>query len=179
MPEGRTGLGAGVDSAAEPSTGPVPNYGALASGEDTNRGKRLSDLVAAARARLSRPEPRAPARVRIGHLTYTVTVSTSDTSDLAQDVTQEGAECVGASDVTTQTIHLIEGLGPEFEAETLLHEVLHRCLRVSGCDPDDDAKAGVTDVEERTIKAITGPLLGALRTNRSLAAYLLGEETAS
>jgi hypothetical protein len=55
----------------------------------------------------------------------------------------------------------------------LLHEVLHSYVRVTGCNPDQDAKAGVQDIEERAIEAMTGPLLAALRNNRPLVAYLL------
>ncbi|MFD6094760.1 hypothetical protein ACFVWN_01015 [Nocardiopsis flavescens] len=116
-----------------------------------------------------KPSPTVPNRVHVGHISYTVTVSNAAIDRVDEE---ENATLAGYSRVSEQAIVLREDNPPDYQAETLLHEVLHQCLRASGYDPDADAKLGATDVEERTICAMTGPLLSTLRANPDLVTYL-------
>ena len=115
--------------------------------------------------------PAMPRRITIGHLTYTVT---RDKAYIDAESVKAGGELAGVSSSTDQKIGIAEGFGPDYEADTVVHEILHQCLRASGYDPDDHA--GKDGVEEQTIKAMTGPLLSTLRRNPKLVAYLLGGE---
>lgn len=116
---------------------------------------------------MSAPLPR---RLRIGHLTYTVA---RDQAAIDRRSVESGGELAGWSYDATQTILLAEGLGPDSERETVLHEVLHQCLASAGVRLDDDAAAGVKDLEERAVRSMAGTLLATLRHNRQLVAYLL------
>lgn len=111
-----------------------------------------------------------PTTLQIGHLRYTVVV---DDNEINRHNTQDRCDYAGFSNASTQRIVLRSDLAPDYEAETVLHELVHQCLRAAGCDPDADGKAGVADVEERTVRALSGPLLGALRANQDLVTYLL------
>jgi hypothetical protein len=121
-----------------------------------------------------------PDRIRIGHLTYTV--SADDAAVREHGVRNQG-NYSGWSSAVRQVIALAtvstnDGnapFGPDYRRETLLHEVIHSCLRAAACDPDEDAKAGVGDVEERAVAAMSGPLLAALRDNPALTDYLLAK----
>jgi hypothetical protein len=161
----------------------VPDYGARSNGDTTVHvgptAAQTDDLVAAfaaqhaaARARVrttTRARPTIPARLRIGHLAYTVTVSDAEVDKTSNE---EKTTLSGFSEHHRQRIVLREDNVPDYQAETLLHEILHQCLRVCGVNPDSDAKAGVADVEERTVSSMSGPLLAALRDNPDLVAYL-------
>lgn len=119
-----------------------------------------------------------PSALRIGHLTYRVV---QDDAVLGEHSVRSRGDFAGWSHSGTQQITLGSRavraggapLGPDYVAETLLHEVLHSCLRVAACDPDADARAGLDDVEERAVSALSGPLLAALRDNPQLIAFLL------
>lgn len=117
-----------------------------------------------------------PVHLRIGHMSYTVTL---DTNEINKHNVNDQCDYAAWSRASEQRILMRDDMPPDYERETLLHEVIHQCLRVSGCDPDADAKAGVTDVEERAIKAMSGPLLGTLRDNPDLVAYLLDQPETS
>jgi hypothetical protein len=119
--------------------------------------------------------PPIPTHLRIGHLLYTITV---DDDVVNAEGVKDNANYAGFSHSVRQLIALRADNPPDYQAETLLHEMLHQCLRVTGVDPDADAKAGVADVEERAIKALAGPLLRTLRDHPGLVAYLVGQEPA-
>ncbi|OLT26528.1 hypothetical protein BJF83_20805 [Nocardiopsis sp. CNR-923] len=112
---------------------------------------------------------RVPDRVRVGHLHLQVLID-QGAIDAASE--ERDGPLSGYSDAEQQRIVLAPGAGPDFEAETLLHELLHMCLRVSGRDPNEDAKAEVDDIEESTVNSMSGPLLAILRDNPDLVAYL-------
>ena len=62
----------------------------------------------------------------------------------------------------------------DYQADTLLHEIEHMCLRVAACDINAEVEEErVSDVEERVIRAMTNVLLDTLRRNPKLVAYLL------
>jgi hypothetical protein len=118
-----------------------------------------------------------PTRLRIGHLTYTVT---EDDAAVAERSVSEHGDYAAYSRQSTQQIVLgtrqgQDNFGADYRAENLLHEVLHSCLRVAACDPDRDAKAGVEDVEERTVSALAGVLLATLRDNPDLPTWLTNQ----
>ena len=114
-----------------------------------------------------------PQRIIIGHLRYQVDV---DQAAIDKANAESKSDYAGFSQASKQIIVLRPENPPDFQAETLLHEVIHQCLRVAGCDPDEDAQAGLKDIEEHTIKAMSGPLLDTLRRNPDLVAYLLDTE---
>lgn len=116
--------------------------------------------------------PTIPGTLLIGHMRYRVDV---DQAVIDRANTEARRSYAGFSNPHTQTIGLRPDNAPDYQAETLLHEILHQCLHAAGCDPDDDAKAGVPDVEERAVRAIAGPLLAVLRRNPGLVAYLTAE----
>lgn len=117
-----------------------------------------------------------PETVTIGHLNYRITF---DDALINEYSVREGGNFAGYSNAAEQVIVLASkshsGMqaGDDYVREVLLHEILHQCLRVTGTNPDWDAKAGVTDVEERTVAAMAGPLLAVLRNNRDLLTYVL------
>lgn len=100
-----------------------------------------------------------PTSLRIGHARYTVT------SDKAGC---KARKAEGRSSGNKLAIILRGDRPHDAEADTLLHEVLHQCLFQSG-------QGGMAD-QEAFVLAVTGPLLGALRDNPELVAYLLTEE---
>lgn len=57
-----------------------------------------------------------------------------------------------------------------FQADTLLHEIIHMAYRVSGFQFTEHAE------EERAVLAVTTPVLDALRENPALAAFLTHKE---
>lgn len=132
--------------------------------EKANRSKPKLDLDKVKAAPYVPPP--IPERLRIGHATYTISTCERIPSQNDED------EVAGWSDAPSQRLEVATHGGPDYVRETLLHEILHLCLRATGTDPDADAQAGVTDVEERTLSGLTGPLLGALRDHPELLAYL-------
>lgn len=116
-----------------------------------------------------------PRRLVIGHLTYTVA---RDQGAIDRKSLEQGGELAGYSWDCDQSILLAEKLGPDTEAETLLHEVLHQCLATAGVRLDEDAAAGVKELEERAVRSMAGALLATLRRNPKLVAYLVGDSPA-
>jgi hypothetical protein len=68
----------------------------------------------------------------------------------------------------SMTIAVDPGRHEDYARATLLHEILHACIR--GSDPTLD-----DEHEETAVAAITGPLLAALRDNPELIDYLIGD----
>lgn len=111
-----------------------------------------------------------PAEVTVGHRTYRV-VRDSAVVDAHQP---EGGSWQAFSDPRDQLIAVRSDSGPDDEADSVLHEVLHQCLRASGCWPGQVRPSREVDLEEIVVAAISGPLLRALRDNPALVAYLVG-----
>lgn len=78
-------------------------------------------------------------------------------------------EAVGLSDDSTATITLHPGQDAWTERDTLLHELMHSVLRSQGRPYDESP-------EELYVTALATGLLGALRTNPSVARYLFLEK---
>jgi len=116
--------------------------------------------------------PKPPKLIQLGAYRMRVRV---DQARLDAHAAETGSRLAGQSNFAQQRISLSEAMAPDYARDTLLHEVLHMSLRLAGIDPDADAKAGLEDVEERTVMAMSGVLLGVLRDNPELVAYLLAE----
>jgi hypothetical protein len=74
-------------------------------------------------------------------------------------------DACGACDAASLTIAIDPGDAEDYNRATLLHEILHACLRSSDPAVDDEQ-------EEMVVAAITGPLLSALKDNPELIEYL-------
>ena len=70
----------------------------------------------------------------------------------------------GLCEARTETIKIADGMTPNHTRETLLHEVLHAI--------EDHGQIGLTEMQ---VVALGYGILGVLRSNPNLAAYLLGE----
>ena len=87
---------------------------------------------------------------------------------------EQHTSLAGFSSMRHQVIATRPNDGPDYMADTVLQNCQIKCLRASGVDLDDDVQAGLTEgVEERFIKAATGPLLQTLRDNPELLDYLI------
>lgn len=120
-----------------------------------------------------------PRTIRIGHLTYTLV---QDDNLVRESAVRAGADLAGCSSQVRQTIaiaaqHEGKPVGEQYQRETVLHEILHCCLAVTGTSPDDDGKAGLADVEERAVNAMAGPLLAVLTDHPELVAWLVDRGT--
>lgn len=105
-----------------------------------------------------------PKSVRIGPLTFPI-----ETTPLALEAATKdaGSDIDGYSKLSAVSIVVSPTLSPEYAPIVLLHEVLHMVLGVSGTDSFDDG------VEEAFVLGAAATLLGVLRDNPTLVAYLL------
>ena len=117
-----------------------------------------------------------PESIRIGHLTIRIEESAQL---VAEHSVRDRTDYVGYSSASTQliavgnkSINMGTPIGEDYKRETVLHEVLHLCLRVTDCDPDRDSKANLEDIEERAVAAMSGPLLGVFRDNPDFVEWL-------
>lgn len=75
-------------------------------------------------------------------------------------------DACGACDMESMSIAVDPGKHEDYARATLLHEILHACIRSS--DPRLDE-----DNEEIVVAAMTGPLLSMLRDNPEVVDYLM------
>ena len=101
-----------------------------------------------------------PTHVQVGPIRYSLAVDQA-----AIDHTGSGK--AGNTNHPLQTILLSSEQGPDQEADTVLHEVLHACLHQS------DGELSV-EQEERLVLSLAPLLLDTLRRNPELVAYLMG-----
>jgi len=66
------------------------------------------------------------------------------------------------------TIAVDPGRHEDYARATLLHEILHACIRSSDPTLDDEH-------EETVVAAMTGPLLAMLRDNPDVLDYLMDD----
>lgn len=97
-----------------------------------------------------------PRRIVTGPFTWAVAWRRPERPDLA-----------GETDAVNLTIKVAPGFAPDFERETLIHELLHACFAVSGLDLGDD--------EEQVVSRISPFLFDALRRSPGLRTYLFEE----
>lgn len=115
-----------------------------------------------------------PTSVQIGAFVFNVDL---DQAYMDREAARRGEELSGMSEFEKQKITIAEGQGSDITADTVLHEILHMCLRVTVCDINTEtANGGVEDIEERMISALTGVLLDTLRRNPEMSQYLLGKQ---
>lgn len=105
-----------------------------------------------------------PKRLRIGPHTWSVRWGRGDVLRHAP-----AGDAVGVCDYPSLTIAVEPARSEDYMRHTLLHEVLHACVRASDPPLDDEH-------EELAISAMTGPLLAALRDNPPLVAYIMASE---
>ena len=77
-------------------------------------------------------------------------------------------DACGSCDMSSMSIAVDPGRHEDYARATLLHEILHACIRSSDPTLDDDA-------EETAVAAITSPLLAMLRSNPDVVDYLIEE----
>ena len=77
-------------------------------------------------------------------------------------------DACGACDMGSMSIAVDPGKHEDYARATLLHEILHACIRSS--DPRLDE-----DNEETVVAAMTGPLLSMLRDNPEVVDYLMDD----
>ena len=101
-----------------------------------------------------------PATVQVGAYAYTIQVCAEIGRDLGHD---------GNHNRTLQRIRLNPSQGPDSLRDTLLHEILHAVCSNSGLDGADEE---FKKVEEQFIYLVVPGLLGVIRDNPLLLAYL-------
>ena len=107
-----------------------------------------------------------PDHVQVGAIRYTLAVDQA-----AINATGENRNTYGRSLHREQRILLSEGLGSDQQSDTVLHEVLHACLSVTGLN------LGLEDEKsEALVYGLTAILLDVLRRNPKLVAYLMGAQ---
>lgn len=99
-----------------------------------------------------------PTSVQVGPLTYRIKPWKNRPADNAQ--------AWGMCDKKRTVILLHKGLSRQRKREVLLHEVMHACFDSSGLTMKDNCP------EEMVVNDLTFPLLGVLRDNPDLVAYL-------
>lgn len=122
-----------------------------------------------------------PATVRIGAHVYAVRVDTEAVREwgLREHNTDRFG---GFSDAWVLEIVLADRYPddrPVQESqlrETLLHELIHQCLRPGDWDADRIARLRPAEREEYTVATLTPALFGALRDNPELAAWMLARD---
>ena len=107
--------------------------------------------------------PRRPRRLRVGWTHWGV--EWVDDADWPEEHDDASGLCMTrARDLR---VRLQDGTHEDELREALLHELLHACVQTGG------AEEPVTS-EEAAVRAAAGPLLGALRDNPRLVAWLTG-----
>lgn len=130
-----------------------------------------------------------PTAVRVGAVTYTVMRDSEEVSRVsdASDAADRGGVWKAFSDHDRLLIGLPPDDADDANRLSLIHELLHCCLRHSGAWPDmyarvlDSARdrASGVDVEEFTVAGLAAPLLGVLRDNPQTLAWLLQDPSSS
>jgi hypothetical protein len=122
-----------------------------------------------------------PDRVRIGPLTYRIMWDAAEIEAAAPN-SDRGTMWAAFSNHERLIIGLNPDHAPDAQRHSLIHEILHCCLRMSGVWPDAYARTAMSarrtdvDVEEHTVSGLAGPLLGVLRDNPEILAWLAGDE---
>jgi hypothetical protein len=106
-----------------------------------------------------------PDVVRIGALDYTVTTD-AEAHLVAED--EMSSRLYGMSDKSSQRIQIRPGMAPGFTRQIMLHEIVHQLFDDSGLELDNQ-------VEEQICLSLQAPLLGVLRDNPDLVAWLTSE----
>lgn len=109
-----------------------------------------------------KPRITFPQRIKVGPLTYRVKLWKKRPADNARNW--------GLCDRESCTILIHERLSRPRFREVLLHEVMHACYDTSGLTLKDDCP------EEMVVNDLSFALLGVLRDNPDLVAFLTAKE---
>ena len=121
-----------------------------------------------------------PGTIRVGAWTYTVVTDPDEIAKAAEGNVPDSGTWGAFSDHEALVIGINEANAPDALRMAVLHEVMHCCLRISGAWPTQYARLlakarhddfGV-DMEEYVIAGSAGVLLGVLRDNPDLLAWL-------
>ena len=99
-------------------------------------------------------------------MTYRVT---DDPTELLDKELGLGDQVFGMGNKAEQIIILRPGMAPGFARQILIHEIIHQLFDVSGLQLEKD-------VEEQVCLSIQSPMLGVLRDNPDLVAWLSSED---
>lgn len=113
----------------------------------------------------ARKPPTLPETIRIGHVYYEVI------HDDEFDVELNNRDLLGLSHGDLARVAVRSDLTWQIKAETLLHEVLHQCLHVSGVAHDVE-----NDLEERIVRAMAKVLIGVIHDNPEFVKILTFKE---
>lgn len=113
-----------------------------------------------------RPAP-LPKVIHIGPMAYSVTV---DANDLLKATVEQRSSLFGWSCERRQVIGVDPDQAPGSKRDTVLHEVLHQVLCVSGL-----ASEWGGDQEEQVVRRLTPWLVGVIRANPKLIEFLVDE----
>jgi hypothetical protein len=106
-----------------------------------------------------------PDVVKIGPLDYTVTDDAEAHLGAEDEMSQR---LYGMSDKSTQRIVIRPGMAAGFKRQIVLHEIVHQLL-------DDSGLELATEIEEQICLSLQAPLLGLLKDNPDLVAWLTSE----
>lgn len=106
---------------------------------------------------------KVPKKIQIGPKTFDVIVSEADINALSVELEEKVA---GAMQISKQKIFLRPGEHPQFQAETLLHEVLHAQL---------DNFELEYKLEESIVLTLSTGLLDTFRRNPKFVRYLVDD----
>jgi hypothetical protein len=119
-----------------------------------------------------------PETVKVGPLLYWVQWDSDLVKARSEGRTGPDEEWAAFSDHERLVIGINPGHGPGAQRQSLLHEVLHCCLRMAGCWPDQYATVWVKarevgpGPEEMTVSALAAPMVQVLGENPHLLAWL-------
>jgi hypothetical protein len=125
-----------------------------------------------------------PSTVRVGPVRYRILFDADEIKRVSDEADLEAdSEWTAFSDHRVNIIGIDPKSHPDQQRASLVHELLHCCLRFSGAWPNTyaklTAKAGKDydiPVEEFTVGATAYPLLSVLRDNPELLAWLTASD---
>lgn len=111
---------------------------------------------------------RPPNRVQVGPYSFTIDFDpiTHNSVEIA-----EGEKLYGRVDFPSQTINVNPGQEKDSLADTILHEILHAVIYISGLQKRFEGNS-----EEELITPMATTLLDTLRRNPKLVDFLVGRE---
>lgn len=121
-----------------------------------------------------------PSTVRVGPWTYTVVTDAAEIAAASEGNVPESGTWGAFSDHERLIIGINSDNATDVLRVSVLHEIMHCCLRISGAWPTQYARLlakarhedyGV-DIEEFVIAGTSAVLLGVLRDNPDLMAWL-------
>lgn len=124
----------------------------------------------------------APSEIKVGCMTYRLLLDADEIKAMS-----DGADLSANAEWSAFSDHdrLVIGVNPNnpdaVQKRDTVHELLHCCLRLAGVEPNAYAyvvekakgKHGGYTVEEFSVAATSGPLLGVMRDNPALMDWLL------